>query len=160
MINIIKKHWLGFLFSIFFAEAIGMISSLLAGDIKGKYNAYIKPILSPPDWLFGIVWPILYALMGFSIYLFYLHATNERMRKKGLLLYSSQLLLNFFWSIVFFRFDATSMALLIIILLVANVAYLLLLFKNQSKISFYILIPYLLWLLFATYLNWGIVMSN
>ncbi|MEG0503713.1 MAG: TspO/MBR family protein, partial [Raoultibacter sp.] len=78
---------------------IGFLSSLLAGDIKGIYEMLVQPPLSPPTWLFGIVWPILYILMGTAFYRL-IRAQSDHKKTLPIVLFCVQLLLNFFWSIV------------------------------------------------------------
>ena len=160
MINIVKKHWLGFLLSIVWAQAVGIASSILSGDVVTKYNHYIKPALAAPDWLFGLAWPILYTLMGFSAYLFYLRTPETSLRRKGVLLYLVQLFFNFLWSIIFFRYDMILMALLVSITLVITVSYMLIVFDRQDRVASHLVMPYFAWLLYATYLNYGIFILN
>ena len=97
-----KFNWLHLLIFIVVVEAIGSLSAWLAGDIKAVYNGLNLPVLSPPDGLFGIVWPILYALIAIAGYLVFQQATTHRDRLMDATLFGIQLLLNFIWSIIFF----------------------------------------------------------
>lgn len=101
-----KFSWLHLVIFIVIIEAIGSLSGWLSGDIKGIYNSLSLPVLSPPDWLFGIVWPILYALMAIAGYLVFYLATTQRERLMNTILFGTQLLLNFIWSIIFFSQSA------------------------------------------------------
>ena len=86
------------------AELAGALSTLLAGDFTSFYSEIIRPPLSPPAWLFPVVWAILYALMGTSAYMIWNNRKNEIRRSTALRLYYTQLAVNFSWSIIFFRF--------------------------------------------------------
>ena len=155
-----KKSWFKALLSIMIANLVGITSSLLSGDVRFIYIELEKPLLSPPGWLFGLVWPVLFVLMGYSAYRIFVSDTDMRQRQKGLCLYAAQLLLNFSWSIVFFRFGSLWGGLLIIVLLDVLVLMMINTFRKIDRIAALLMVPYLLWLLFATYLNIGIVLMN
>lgn len=160
MIKYIKAHWQGLLVSILMAELTGIVSGLLAGPIKSIYNTYTKPPLSPPDWIFGIVWPLLYALMGIAAYLIYKSEAKQSEKTKALKLYAFQLFVNFTWSIVFFRFHLLWGALVILLILDICVICTIAMFSRINKTAAYLMLPYLFWILFATYLNAGIAFLN
>jgi tryptophan-rich sensory protein len=103
------------------AELVGVTSALLSGGFSGMYALMERPPLSPPGWLFPVVWTILYALMGISAFIVYNSDNNPIMRKKGLTAYVVQLVLNFLWSIIFFRFELYTLALIDLILLIVAV---------------------------------------
>ncbi len=155
-----KKKITDLLIFIVSAELIGALSALLSGGFSGMYQALEKPPLSPPGWLFPVVWTILYALMGISAFLVYSSDNNPAARKKGLTAYIVQLVLNFLWSIIFFRLKFYTAALIDLILLIIAVTLMTALFSRASKTAAIINVPYLLWLLFAAYLNAGIVILN
>ena len=155
-----KTKWAKLSTSIVFAEFVGILSGLLAGDIKTKYAQYVKPVLSPPDWLFGVMWPILYALMGWASYLIYVNSSQKETRRKALCLYGIQLFLNFIWSIVFFRFDLLWGAFAIIVALDILVFCTIKEFKKLNDSAAFLMVPYLVWILFATYLNAGVAFFN
>lgn len=153
------------LFSIGIAEGVGFLSSLLSGVFTGKQKEFIEslvqPPLSPPSWLFGVVWPILYALMGAAAYFIYDSIKGEKFEKKNALYYyAAQLFVNFLWSIVFFRFESLVGGLVILILLDILVVITMYKFRKINRLAFWLLIPYLAWILFATYLNIGFVVLN
>ena len=137
-----------------------IVGGTLVGLIISGYMNYgdiIKPPLSPPSYIFPIVWTILYILMGIS----YFVATKDKENDKELnQIYILQLLVNFFWPIIFFvlrmYFTAFFWIILLLILVISMIKELL---KN-NKISGYLQIPYFIWLLFATYLNIGIFLLN
>ena len=137
-----------------------IVGGVLVGLIISGYMNYgdiIKPPLSPPSYIFPIVWTILYILMGISYFI----ATKDKENDKELnQIYILQLLVNFFWPIIFFilkmYFTAFFWIILLLILVISMIKELL---KN-NKISGCLQIPYLIWLLFATYLNIGIFLLN
>lgn len=137
-----------------------IVGGVLLGLIISGYMNYgdmVKPPLSPPSYIFPIVWTILYILMGISYFI----ATKDKENDKDLnQIYILQLLVNFFWPIIFFvlrmYFTAFFWIILLIILVIVMIKELL---KN-NKISGYLQIPYLIWLLFATYLSIGIFLLN
>ena len=152
MSKIIKK-----IFYIFFPLLIGGIVGVVIKD-SIDYKDLIQPPLSPPAILFPIVWSILYLLMGIAYYLFKTQYNGDK--KKESKLYYIQLFLNALWSVVFFvlkfRFVAIIWILLLLVLIV-DIAYY---FKSKLKISYYLFIPYILLVVFATYLTIGIYILN
>lgn len=141
-------------------ELTGALSALLAGNSGRVYQTLRQPPLSPPGWLFPVAWTILYALMGVASYLIYQSAAAQREKKTALCFYTAQLLVNFSWSIVFFRFGAFHFSVAILLLLDLLVFLTIIQFYKIRKSAACLLIPYLLWLLFATYLNIGVAVLN
>ena len=137
-----------------------LIGGAIVGLIISGYMDYsdmIKPPLSPPGIVFPIVWTILYILMGISYFL----ATKDNEDNKELdQIYLLQLLVNFLWPIIFFVLEMYFTAFLWIILLIILVIVMIKELLKNNKISGYLQIPYLIWLLFATYLNLGITLLN
>ena len=131
--------------------------SMLIPNFGDYYDSLKKPFALDSK-VFIIAWSILYVLMGISAYL--VDNSNKENIKSSLLLYYLQLFVNLMWPIVFFWLKKTLLALGIIILLTLMVAVLIIKFFKIKKISAYLLIPYLLWLLFATYLNLQIFIYN
>ena len=155
----IKPIWI-ILFSIDLAEGVGILSGLLAGDIGAVYQQLQQPPLAPPGWLFPIAWSILYALMGIAAGLIWLNNGDMLARRNALNLYAIQLFINFIWSILFFRFMAFGAGVAVVLLLDLLVLLTLLRFWKISRPAGILLIPYLLWLLYATYLTIGIAVLN
>ncbi len=154
-----KVNWFQLLSIILITELAGVLSSLSSGNVGQIYASLNKPPLSPPGWLFGVVWPILYLLMGIAAYIIY-QAPQSPEREKAINLYWVQLFINFLWPIVFFRFEWFWISVLVILLLDVLVLITTILFYRINKIAGYLMIPYLLWILFATYLNIGIAVLN
>ena len=120
------------------------------------YTSLNQPFLSPPSIVFPIAWSIIYLLMGISYFIYRKKHNDE----KTIFIYYLQLFVNALWSIIFFIWKARFFSIIWIILLLILVTYLVILFYRQEKISSYLNIPYILWLLFATYLNIGIYILN
>ena len=137
-----------------------IVGGVLVGLIISGYMNYgdmVKPPLSPPSYIFPIVWTILYILMGISYFI----ATKGKENDKDLnQIYILQLLVNFFWPIIFFVLGMYFTAFLWIILLIILVIVMIKELLKNNKISGYLQIPYFIWLLFATYLNIGIFLLN
>lgn len=142
------------------AELVGALSGILAGNMKQFYQSLEKPPLSPPGWLFPVMWGILYAVMGISVYLIYRADAEKKQTIWAYLWYGAQLGLNFLWSIVFFRFHAIDAALVVVLLLIGTVIGMIVTFWRIRPAAGWLNLPYLAWLLFATYLNFGVMLLN
>ncbi len=155
----LKPKWV-VLISIAIAEGIGFLSGFLAGNTRNVYQDLNQPPFAPPGWVFPVVWAILYALMGIAAALVYLNRGNDLRRRQGLWLYAVQLLVNFSWSIVFFRFQAFGWAVAVILLLDALVILTTLWFWAVSETAGKLMVPYLIWLAIASYLAIGVYILN
>lgn len=154
-----KINWIMLILFVVFTELVGYLSSILAGNIPETYAELIKPPLAPPSGVFGIVWIVLYALMGIAAYLIY-RSEEGLIRKQSLVLFGIQLCLNFIWTIVFFGFNMYWAAVIVIILLDLAVLFTIMSFLRVNKTAGWLLVPYFIWILFATYLNIGIAILN
>ena len=144
------------IFYLFFPIMIGSI----IGFVINKYIDYsilIKPPLSPPKLLFPIMWSIIYLLLGISCYLYKKNSTNNKVIDY---IYYLQLIVNYLWSFIFFVWKLRFIAVIWIILLLILVISLYKLYYNKYKISAYLLIPYIIWTMFTTYLTIGIYILN
>ena len=139
---------------------IGSISGILtAGNITTWYVTLNKPGFNPPNYLFGPVWTLLYLLMGVSLY-FVWQAPASVDKRNALVIFAIQLALNFAWSFLFFEFKQLGVALVEILLLWACILATIVLFSRINKTAAYLQIPYLLWVSFATLLNFSIWQLN
>ncbi len=154
-----KINWYELLVIVLITELIGMLGNLFSGNPMQMYISFTKPPLSPAGWLFGVIWPILYLLMGIAAYLIYQTPPTPD-RKKATTLYWVQLVVNFLWPIIFFRFEWFWLSVIVILILDVLVFLTTIWFYKIKKEAGYLMIPYLLWLLFATYLNVGIALLN
>ncbi len=154
------KKWKVYALWIGFAEAVGALSALLSREGMRLYSdTAIQPPLSPPMILFPIVWGILFALMGISAARIWLSPESPE-RSRGLNLFITQLVVNFFWSLIFFNLQAYGFALLWLLLLWGLVAWMILTFRKVDPLAAWLQLPYLIWLTFAAYLNAGVWMLN
>lgn len=144
------------IFYLFLPIILGSIVGFIISDYI-DYSTLIKPPLAPPKILFPIAWSIIYLLMGISYYLF--KKKNIETKKENYIYYL-QLIINLLWSIIFFVFKLRFLSILWIILLDILVVYMIYKFYKKYKISAYLNIPYLIWILFATYLTIGIYILN
>lgn len=159
MIFLKKVSWKLIIISILIAEGVGLLSSFLAGG-TAVYKDLNQPPFAPPGWVFPIAWGILYALMGAAAALIPTARASDEDKKRALTLYGLQLLFNFSWSIIFFRFELYWLSVVIILILLILVTLTLLRFWQIRPLAGALLIPYLLWLLYATYLNIGVALLN
>ncbi len=154
------KNIVSLVASVAIAEGAGLISGLLAGDIGEIYKTLNQPPLAPNGIVFPIVWIILYALMGVAAWLVYIAEDDPAQKHQAIRGYWMQLLINFVWPIVFFRFGAYWAAAWMLGGLIFLVWECLLQFKNIRPWAGYLLLPYMAWLLFALYLNIGTAILN
>lgn len=122
------------------------------------YNSLTKPFLAPPNWIFMPVWSVLYLTIFISLILYITKPAEDK--NLGYIYFAIQMMLNLIWSPVFFGMQNIAIALAIVIFLDIFVLLTILKFYSVSKISGLILIPYFLWILFATYLNLGYLLLN
>ncbi len=139
--------------------AVGGLSALLSGGMD-NFQSLTKPPLSPPGWLFPIVWTILYLMMGLASYLVYTASAPTYKKNSALLFYGIQLFFNFLWSIIFFRFEAYLFAFIWLIIMWVFIIITTVRFYEVRKSAGLLMIPYLLWVTFAAYLNLGIYILN
>lgn len=142
-------------FYIIITLVIGAVPSIFVYT-NNIYNTLDKPPLSPPGILFPIVWTILFILMGISAYRISIRNSNNT----ELLIYFIQLIVNALWTPIFFGLNAYLFALIWLILLIVLVVIMIYKFYKLDNVSAYLNIPYLIWLLFALYLNFGIYILN
>jgi translocator protein len=142
-----------------------LLLGTLAGTLSGSgadnlwYQALEKPPLNPPGWVFGLVWPLLYVLLGLSLAML-LHARGAKLRSRALALFGVQLALNFAWSPVFFALHKPTLALSLIAAMVVGCFALILVAWQVRALAGLLLYPYFGWLIFAALLNYQIVQLN
>ena len=156
-----KRHtWKPYAAWIAGTEAVGALSGWLTRDGTKLYTqTIVQPPLSPRSIVFPIVWMILFALMGVGAARIYLSRSSKE-RSTGLLLYGIQLAFNFVWSFLFFQFRLFGFALLWLAILWLLILGMALTFRKTDPLAARLQIPYLLWVAFAGYLNFGVWMRN
>jgi tryptophan-rich sensory protein len=147
--------------TILVCESVGIISGLLAGVANNPwFEALQKPSWNPPGYLFGPVWTVLYLLMGISWWLVWKSPQPITKTRTALLYFAVQLFLNFWWSILFFNFHSSLLALIDIVLMLLFICLTIFEFSKISKLAAWLLVPYFLWVSFATTLNANIWYFN
>ena len=148
-----------YIISIAIALAVGGLSAFLTRGNMDIYQSITQPPLAPPAILFPIVWTILYILMGISSAIIYTHRKKSDV-SGALKIYAFQLIVNFFWSIIFFNMQAYLFAFVWLVILWLLIVLMIQAFRKISPIAAYLQIPYLLWVTFAGYLNFMIYFLN
>lgn len=153
-------RWKIFLALALLTEGLGALVGWLTRDASALYEATVnKPPLSPPGWIFPVVWTALYALMALSAARVWA-APESRERSLGLGLFFAQLGLNLLWPFLFFSLGWYAVALLWLVALWAMVLWMVATFEKTDPAAAWLQTPYLLWLTFATYLNFGVWLLN
>ncbi len=156
-----KEKLYGILFYIFTAEGIGGLSALIAGNFSDFFMKYKEPPLLPAQWLFPVMWTVLFALMGYSAYLISRADAPKDVKKNALTVYWLQLgVFNFLWSILFFRFELLWVGFADIILLLISVCLMAVLFFRINPKAGLLNVPYVIWVAFASYLNLATAIIN
>jgi tryptophan-rich sensory protein len=158
MKNIKAKDW-GYLvlFVIIILGLGSLVASTTATHIQGWYSTINHPSFSPPNYIFGPVWTILYIMIALAGWLVCL---KDKLKGKTLVVYSIQLILNFLWSVIFFDFHEIGLALVEMSVLWVFIIWNIRLFANISKVASYLMLPYILWVSFAWVLNTSYFMLN
>ena len=155
------NNTLKLIIAIVVSELAGIIGSIFtAPSIPAWYATLVKPALNPPSWVFGPVWTTLFALMGISAFLIWKKGLNHKGVKTALGIFIGQLFLNTLWSIIFFGLHSPALAFIEIIFLWLAILATIIAFAKISKSAAWLLLPYILWVSFAGYLNLMIWMLN
>lgn len=152
-----KLQWKKLILCLLIPLTIGGLSALFSRNTENLFDTLQKPPLSPPGWIFPIVWIFLYLLMGLASYLVFVSNTDKQI---ALQFYGIQLIFNFFWPIIFFRLEQFLAAFFCLLLLWLFLAATIVLFYNSSKLAGILMLPYFLWVTFAGYLNLSIYFLN
>ena len=137
------------------ASAIGSLATI--GFKEPWFSMLIKPSFNPPSWIFGPVWTTLYLMMTVAIWVFW-HSKNKNMNT--IYIYFIHLIFNTTWSVVFFVFHKIFLAAVVLILLIFLIIVIMIRFKRVNLVSYYLMIPYLLWCFYALILNTSLIMLN
>ncbi len=155
------KNVFKFSIAVIGCELVGLLGTpFTISAIPTWYANLNKPFFAPPNWIFGPVWTILYFLMGVSLYLIWKQGWQKKKVKTALVFFILQLVFNFAWSPIFFGLRAPVLGLIVIAMMWICIVLTMIKFYPLSRLAFYILIPYLLWVSFASLLNAGIVFLN
>jgi tryptophan-rich sensory protein len=155
------KNWIKLLISITVPVAVGAISGFFTRpEIKTWYHTIKKPDWQPPDWLFGPVWTTLYIMMGIAFYIVWKNRAEPKKKRIAITLWIVQLVLNFFWSFVFFKQHQIDWAFGEIVLLWVFILLTIFSFARISKAAAWLLVPYISWVTFAGILTYTIYHLN
>lgn len=154
-----EKNW-KLLLCLLVPLAAGGLGAWLSGGFGDSYAVMYKPLLSPPGWVFPVVWTALYLLMGYASWLVLMSEASEPRKRRALTVYAVQLGINLLWPLFFFRLGWYVFAFIWLIALLAAVLACRLLFRYIEKRAGDLLLPYVIWLFFAAYLNLGVAILN
>ncbi|MDF2891406.1 MAG: TspO and like protein [Clostridia bacterium] len=149
-----KRNILLLVFLIALIELGGFISGFLSNSASNQYMGLVKPAFSPPGWVFPVVWTILYFLMAVALYRVLLWGSKGKVIGKAVLYFIIQLILNYLWTIIFFRLNLYGIALLELLLLLLFIIMTTIEFCKIDKKAAWLMIPYILWVSFAAVLNY------
>ena len=155
-----KIDWKKLLICLAIPLAVGGLSALISGGGMGAFAVMNQPPLSPPGWLFPVVWTILYLLMGYASYRVLTSGAEEQKIRRALTLYGAQLALNFIWSPIFFGLSLYLVAFFVLIALWVMIYLTMRAFSEIDEKAGDLLLPYILWITFAAYLNVGVYLLN
>ena len=147
-----------YIFSILLSLTVGGLSALSIANNMNIYDKIRMPPLSPPGWLFPVVWTILFIVMGISSAMIFTSKSSKK--DDALFIYAVSLVLNFSWSIFFFNMQSFIVAFIILVALWLSIIITIIQYYKINKVSAWLQLPYLLWVTFAGYLNFAIIVLN
>ena len=147
-----------YVLSILLALTVGGLSALATANNMNIYDKITMPPLSPPGWLFPVVWTILFILMGISAAIIFVSRSAEK--ESSLFVYAVSLVLNFTWSILFFNMQAFILSFVVLVALWVSIIITIVKYFTIDKTAAWLQLPYLIWVTFAGYLNAAIVLLN
>ena len=153
----LKNKYVSFLFIVLITFSASAMGGFVTASFKEPwYSQIIQPSFSPPSWVFGPVWTTLYFLMSLAIWLFWINFKN----KKVLYIYFVHIFFNAIWSIIFFGFHQIFLALLNLIIILIFIIWLMNIYYKTYRLSFLLMLPYLIWSTYALILNGSIFYLN
>lgn len=155
-----KVNWKLLVICLVIPLAVGGLSALVSGGGMGDYSQLNQPPLSPPGWVFPVVWTVLYLLMGYASYRVATADAPREEKRQALFVYGAQLLVNFLWSPIFFGLELRLTAFFVLVILWVLVYITMRLFTKIDEKAGDLLLPYILWITFAGYLNIGTFLLN
>ena len=155
-----KIQWKKLLICLAIPVGVGGLAALLTGSNMADYGSIRQPPLSPPGWLFPVVWTILYLLMGYASYRVLVSGKDEKQIRMALVIYGAQLVLNFLWPLVFFGLQWYLAAFILLLALWVLILLNIRAFAEVDEPAGDLLLPYILWVTFAAYLNVGVYLLN
>ena len=154
----LKNKFLSFIFFLIITFSASFIGAFITNNYKEPwYSQIIKSNYNPPDWVFAPVWTSLYLMMTFAIWIFW-HCKNKD--TNTVYIYFLHIIVNTTWSIVFFGLHQIFLAMIVLVILIFFIIVLILRFKRVNLVSYYLMIPYLLWCSYALFLNFNLFLLN
>ena len=154
------NKFLTFILSVILCQSAGFIGSIFTRmSVSTWYQDIVKPPFNPPSWVFAPVWSLLFLLMGTALFLVW-ETKGSRYRKPAVWIFMGQLFFNIMWSAAFFGLRSPFLGIQVIIILLALIVLTIRIFGRVSKTAAYLLVPYLVWVSFATVLNISLYMLN
>ena len=155
-----KVKWKKLIICLVIPLAVGGLSAWLSGSGMEQFRQLRQPPFSPPGWLFPVMWTILYLLKGYAAYRVLTSKAEKEQIHKALRLYGAQLAFNFLWSLIFFGLDMYLLAFIVLLALWVLIFLTINAFSDIDETAGNLLLPYILWVTFAAYLNVGIYLLN
>lgn len=155
-----KIDWKKLLICLGIPLTVGALAGLISGGGMMDYKTLNQPPLAPPGWLFPVVWTVLYLLMGYASYRVLISGADSEQIRKALILYGVQLFFNFLWPLVFFGLEWRLVAFFILVVLWVLIFLTMRAFSQIDERAGDLLLPYILWVTFAGYLNLGVYFLN
>ena len=158
--GVISDNW-KLVICIVICQAVGLTSGFLTNTQNNLwYDTIVKPSWNPPGYLFGPVWTVLYLLMAISLWMIWKSKAPEKKKFQAELIFAAQLFLNFWWTIIFFKFQAPEWAFAEILLMIILILVTIFKFAEISKTAAWLLVPYISWVCFAAILNYNLWTLN
>lgn len=155
------SDWLKLSVSVVVCLCAGMIGSLFTRDAISNWYVFLqKPVFTPPGWLFAPVWTLLYIMMGIAVFLVWRKGLDQFQVREGIVIFIIQLILNAGWSYAFFGLKSPLTGLIVIVPLWTAILLTIINFYKVSRVAAFLLIPYILWVSFATVLNFSFYLLN
>ena len=154
----LKNKFISFILFFIITYSASFIGGMATISFKEPwYSELIKSNYNPPDWIFAPVWTTLYLMMTLAIWFFW-HSKNRNINT--IYIYFIHIVFNTTWSIVFFGLHQILFALIVLLILIFLIVILIIRFKRVNLVSYYLMIPYLLWTLYALFLNFNLLILN
>ena len=156
--NMLKNKFLSLILFSIVTFSASFIGGLVSITLKEPwYSALLKSNYNPPDWIFAPIWTTLYIMMTLAIWFFW---NSKKKDINTIYIYFIHIVFNATWSIVFFGLHQIFFALVVLVILIFLIIILIIRFKRVNFVSYYLMIPYLLWCLYALFLNYNLMMLN
>ncbi|KUG03215.1 tryptophan-rich sensory protein [hydrocarbon metagenome] len=152
--------WPALIAAVILTLGVGGLSSILTSNTFEAYKALQQPEFAPPGWIFAPVWTLLYIMMGIAAYRIFMYGLDRRSVRAALWVYLLQLVFNFFWTLIFFRWELRGLAFVEILVLLVLIVINTWQFFRIDRLAGFLMVPYILWVAFASVLNFSVWILN